>query len=506
MKMKSDIQGERNAMSKKNRIKYTIDVGGGEKVLCKGYWKFSIRVPKRKEKKVSFLDILGGISDGSWLANELYRKDEEDCEYEQITFMTSFQGVYTEETRIYFITESDYNILYKALETGKEYKSYYSSAKKSSSYYSSEEKERKYEDAQYSCFNEACAAFFNTYTGTDIVTYFVKQDLCNDCIDMKSTIYKVSLIGNIERQFEEQHDLHCKQVEEEKVKIKTLYHERIVKDFKDINAFEKSKVTNNEKLEIYEKIRELCIKYITELDDRKYDINNLLKQYSGCFSEESFVVFKDNWSRMIRSYAALKRGLRGEEKVAEVLKLFDDRLIILPNYVWGYEHDFVVVTPYGIFTIEVKTLKGNYILTETGILKQIGENNNISIDVALQSKKHIESLRRNLKGCSILNENIPLQEVICSAEPEFTIKNEYHYVPVCYYNTIDKELLPSNGETVLTKEEMQEIARYLLDHQEETFLYDLFLPQGEIDSEESFIKSFAEVASGITGAKNIQDK
>lgn len=270
----------------------------------------------------------------------------------------------------------------------------------------------------------------------------------------------------------------------------------ITADFYERNLLSTSSLTNSEKLAEYSAVQEFCSKYIPALTERGFKIESIYEDYPDYISEDAIYAFKENWVRLSRSFSALSRGASGEEKVYEVLSLFDDRIRILREYVWDHEHDFIIISPYGISTIEVKNLHGDYLLTETGILKCLSSEKVKPKDVALQSKKHLETLRRNLSGCPAFSPNVPLQEIICSAEANFTIKDEYHYIPVCYYNTVDKILLPEGGKEILSTKAMDEIQRYLLENKRETFKFDVFLPRGEIDSREAFIKNFAEVASG----------
>lgn len=331
------------------------------------------------------------------------------------------------------------------------------------------------------------------------------MQILNAFYDENSAIgVSVENLYSIKRQFTEQdneQEQHRQEVEAQRrakkeQRRRTIYND-IIADFDRLELLQHQKLSNGEKLKEYSELKKFCSKYIPLLSDRSFRVESLLENYSKEIQKDACLEFKENWVRISRSHSVLSRGVNGEKKVYEVLQLFDDRIRVLRDYVWGHEHDFIVISPYGISTIEVKNLRGDYMLTETGVLKCLSSDRVKPKDVALQSKKHLETLRRHLRGCSAFSDKVPLQEIICSAESGFTIKDNYHHIPVCYYNTVDKVLFPTDGKTVLNDKAINAIGQYLLENQQEPFKFDVFRPRGEINSRAEFIKSFAEVASGL---------
>lgn len=299
----------------------------------------------------------------------------------------------------------------------------------------------------------------------------------------------VSPLETVIRQFTEQ-----KQRVEEAMRLK---REKIRADFNAAGLLAQSSLPPRQKLEEIERVKAFCRKTLPELDNRDFHIVDLSGRCPDLDAGQC-ETFARNWSKLLSACSILRSGIQGEDKVAEVLTLVDDKLCFLRNYRWGCEHDFVVLTPYGIFTLEVKTLRGDYILTETGMLKSRSDPKAKGKDVVFQSKKHVETLRRNLKGCPAFHSGIPLRPVICSGEGDFTIRNQFPDIPVCYYNTIDRVLLPEPApEPVLTENEIETLREFLLEHQEDEWKYDLFAPQGELDSREAFLDSFAAVAAAV---------
>ena len=290
-------------------------------------------------------------------------------------------------------------------------------------------------------------------------------------------------------------------------KVKELYISSIVDEFNSKQLLTSSTLTNKDKLREYTAVREFCFKYIPLLENREFKVDVLAERYPYHISKDACNLFKENWISLSRSCSGLRRGEQGEEKVHEVLRLFDDRYRILKGVVLGKcEHDFIVITPYGISTIEVKNLRGDYVLTETGALKCISNPKAKTMEIAIQSKRHLETLRRLLNGCPAFTSAVPLQEIICSAECNYTIKDHYRHIPICYYSTIDKYLIPAYKKIVLSPKAMIEIEKFLLANRGDAHKYDVFLPRGEIDNRESFIKNFADIASGYIVAQQANEE
>lgn len=161
-----------------------------------------------------------------------------------------------------------------------------------------------------------------------------------------------------------------------------------------------------------------------------------------------------------------------------------------------------MISPSGIYTIEAKMLSDDYVLTETGMLKPLKDHNKKIMNVVLQSRKHIETLRKGLKECPVFTPDIPITEIICCADGYHTIKNEFPDIDVCYCNTLNKYILPNDVEDKLTPEKMTELKDFLLKKGEEhPRTYAVFGDQGDLPDKDEFVQSFAYTV----GAKYVQD-
>lgn len=349
--------------------------------------------------------------------------------------------------------------------------------------------------------------------------FFEFNNACGFNIDEK---YKQLQELKEECKKEDQRDLERRQEEcrqklekyrQELLERQKLASSDIIDKFNKMGLLLQPALSNQKKYEEYEALRRFCISYIPQLKEWNFNIGSFHDRYPHMITEKSCLIFKDNWERINRSYYELKKGIDGEDKVFNVLKLYDDRAYILRDYVWTCEHDFIVITQYGIYTIEVKNLSGRFVLTETGILEKIGETySKPDKDIAMQSRRHRETLFRNLTKCPFYTPDIPIYDIICSAASDYTIQDNFRLIPVCNYNTIDRLIFfredgtqltcLKENEKILTHDDMEGIRNYLLENQEDPYEFAVFRPKGEIDSRESFLESFAQIAGGLIAVQN----
>ena len=264
-----------------------------------------------------------------------------------------------------------------------------------------------------------------------------------------------------------------------------------------------SELSAKDKVEEYGRLRKFCYSYIPELRNKQAEIASEFTQEFQEYVDISMCrIFDCNWAALSKAFFTLRRGIHGEDKVEEVLSLYDDRICFIRDYTWFYEHDFVVFAPSGIYTIEVKMLSSDYVLTETGVLKPLKDCNKMTMNVVLQSRKHVETLRKGLKECAAFTSEIPITEIICCADEKHIIKNEFPDIDVCYCNTLNKFIFPNNVESKLTAEKMAELKDFLLQRGEKNpHIYAVFGDQGDLPSKEEFVQSFAYTV----GAKYVQE-
>lgn len=468
-------------------------------IHCRPYEEIALRVPVEPAEKPynSYWERLWNCID---------EDPDREVHYRKITVLCTKDV--QDENKLFFVTEKDKAIMQAAMECG------------ASCVNNNLLKVTNYRRACYKLFteNRYHDYYYSHYDVFDEEEFTDEFKVLYGCFKRRSYLIAVKSLSDIQKQFtdqdlkEEQKKQAEKLKQEEKIgyqradrellrqrllqqiqESKKRHASKIIEEFYRLNLLSKPTLTNDEKIKEYAAVREFCINHMPVLDDKTFDLGILPTDYPDYINKTCFDTFISNWRNVNRSYKTLVRGARGEAKVLEVLRLYDDRIHILPGYTWDCEHDFVVISPFGIFTVEVKNLWGEYVITETGWLKPISNQTTKPKDVALQSKRHIETLRRNLRNCGAFSDDIPMFEIICSAEPSFSITDEYGYIPVCNYNTLDKILLPLGGKVVLSEEQMLEIKNYLVEHWMPPFTF----PCGDFDSRDSFIRTFADIASGF---------
>lgn len=160
-------------------------------------------------------------------------------------------------------------------------------------------------------------------------------------------------------------------------------------------------------------------------------------------------------------------GLQGEEKLYQATNIIGDRIRILRNIrlrveELEVEHDMIIIAPTGIFTVEVKNLKGDHEIDEKGILRNTKNKKKKSYNVAGQARRHINNLRRFFE--TITTRELNIYSIIVWANDDSKIINKFKFIPVCYCNTLEYEIFNKEHPVILSHEEMEDIYKTLMDN------------------------------------------
>lgn len=167
---------------------------------------------------------------------------------------------------------------------------------------------------------------------------------------------------------------------------------------------------------------------------------------------------------------AIFLGEGGERRVADTLRGYSDQIILLPNIrleVEGesIENDFILLSPYGIYVLEVKNLGsgGGYSLRiekDGRWSKVYGQRTEIMSNVVAQNERHILYLEKhiNQKLERPLDDYIRVQGMVVLANDVVDIFNESDDLVVRYTNIMSTI---RNRPIIMKEAEIKEIAGIL---------------------------------------------
>jgi hypothetical protein len=148
-------------------------------------------------------------------------------------------------------------------------------------------------------------------------------------------------------------------------------------------------------------------------------------------------------------YAILMTGHVGEERVETALKPYEGQIITIPNLrieVEGnsVESDFVIVSPYGVYVLEVKNLGnksqyGLHIAKDGRWTKTYGGKKEVTKSPVEQNERHILYLEKYINQAlgRGLDEHIRLQGMVVIANDNVDIQNETDDVIIRYGNIMN---------------------------------------------------------------------
>lgn len=313
-------------------------------------------------------------------------------------------------------------------------------------------------------------------------------------------------INDVARQFLRQRELLLEDAQDfqrKKVEIATRMNEESILTCDQLSM--------REKLDKYKDAEQFCITRLPALESIKYDkLDTWLKTHCGMLvSSRTRDAFKNAWSKLVAARKKFDHGAAGERAVETTLKLVDDQLLYLPSVTlkqeFECEHDFIIVTSSGIFTIEVKTLSGNYTLTPAGyLMESSGQSKSLTFNIGAQINLHVQTLRRVLAKCPAMNARVPITGIMCFAGDKCFVDDKYERIPTCYANAvIDQVLQVDESKEILTRNDMEQITEYLEKNKIPVRKYDVFGDHGDLGDRDKFMDSIVSVLAGCQKQKDI---
>lgn len=223
----------------------------------------------------------------------------------------------------------------------------------------------------------------------------------------------------------------------------------------------------------------------------------LAKEY-GLDQTEEFIRLKSNMTKLGFTIGTFIKGMNGERITRRALKLlsFDKGVNILYNIQLKdedaeAEYDAIVLSPHGMFVIEVKNWASSVVITPEGLITR-NDNSGIVYDLAGRMSIKQALLRE------YIGENFPdsYHSILVFANERAKVEDQYTKIPVVCGGGLSYKIRDmSANATCLTDEQISSITNIILAHHE------IQTAASPVNCEE-IIEDYAVLMARIEGASS----
>lgn len=254
----------------------------------------------------------------------------------------------------------------------------------------------------------------------------------------------------------------------------------IKKAFEGVGPDSTSLYTNKEIVDLLQDIQKTMITGVYEQTHAEYmrekdlmiHFSTLAAEY-GLKETETYKRFESNMNDLGYTIGSFIKGMNGERIARRALKLisFDENVKILYNIALEdedaqAEYDAIVITPYGIFVVEVKNWGAEMHIDENGILRRSDQDVKYDLPGRMSVK---EGLLREYLGDIFPDK---YQGIVLFSNENAKVQDDYKRMPVCYGGGIVYNIRSFNeGVEILTASQINQIAeRIISNHKEQKAL------------------------------------
>jgi len=196
--------------------------------------------------------------------------------------------------------------------------------------------------------------------------------------------------------------------------------------------------------------------------------SSLAEEY-GLKETETYQRFEKNMSDLGYTIGSFIKGMKGEKIAKRALKLisYDKDVKILYNIALEdedaqAEYDAIVITPYGLFVVEVKNWGAEMHIDENGILQRIDQDIKYDLPGRMSIK---EGLLKEYVGDLFPDK---YQGIVLFSNENAKVQDDYKKMPICYGGGIVYTIrdYKSNGN-VLTSEQISVIEKRIVSSHKE---------------------------------------
>lgn len=251
----------------------------------------------------------------------------------------------------------------------------------------------------------------------------------------------------------------------------------IKKVFDGVGPVKNKEYTNQEIVDLLMEIQKTMMSGVYEKTHAEYmKERDLMRHFAtlateyGLHETDTYKRFEANMSELGFTIGSFIKGMNGERIAKRALKLisFDKDVRILYNIALEdedaqAEYDAIVITPYGLFVIEVKNWGAEMIIDENGILRR--EDQNIKYDLPGRMSIKEGLLREYLED--LFPETY--QSILLFSNENANVHDEYKKMPICYGGGVTYMIREQRSEgRILTVEQIDSIVeRIVASHKEQ---------------------------------------
>lgn len=250
----------------------------------------------------------------------------------------------------------------------------------------------------------------------------------------------------------------------------------IKKAFEGVGPDSTTLYTNQEIVNLLMELQKTMITGVYEKTHAEYmrekdlmvHFSTLAAEY-GLRETKTYKRFESNMNDLGYTIGSFIKGMKGEKIARRALKLisFDKNVKILYNIALEdedvqAEYDAIVLTPYGIFVVEVKNWGAEMHIDENGILRRSDQDIKYDLPGRMSVK---EGLLREYLGDIFPDK---YQGIVLFSNENAKVQDDYKKMPVCYGGGIVYRIRSFNeGEEILTASQINQIVERIISNHKE---------------------------------------
>lgn len=250
----------------------------------------------------------------------------------------------------------------------------------------------------------------------------------------------------------------------------------IKKGFEGILPEESKEYTNQEIVDLLQNIQKTMKAGVYEQTHAEYMKERDLMLHFSSLAEEyglkqtaTYKRFEMNMGDLGYTIGSFIKGMKGERIARRALKLmsYDKDVRILYNIALEdedlqAEYDAIVITPYGLFVVEVKNWGAEMHIDENGILRRNDQDIKYDLPGRMSAK---EALLREYLGSAFPSK---YQSIVLFSNENAKVTDDFKQLPICYGGGIVNVIRKFNdGKVCITENQLNEISELITSHHKE---------------------------------------